>query len=585
MDLELYGGKSRKSRKNHKKSTHKKKIHIPTHNPNKPGMDLHAKQINEILGDDVGKNNIILNKQIFKRSMNNLKAYNGSTDTAPQPKQQTLDPRIMNNLFTATELYVNAIVSIIHEIEELIDYEEPFINRLNWKVLFDEFSKFKVVMTTWITSNTQRNVPTIVVEIDKIISYFNQLLVKIQTYERMPTRPELSNLNKTMIKTMTDYLSSISGAVNKLIDFNIDNVNDGFIDPENNGDGGDDDDDDGGNDGGDDGDDDGYASPIGTIDFEEELDDDKFFTPAAKQQVDDLSMGDFDSVAGSPTVPGKSKSILGVPQLMAFYSLTPEQAGKAEQIINEPNTPFTDPEVLEQLKDHYRTDNNHEAELYWMVERGIIDANDMARILAKNEADRNLSMEGPEFDQGAMVQYFPPSPTKTRLPTPQEFYTQAHYQVQELNVNGKVDPETMRMWSIIERNWEKYSDQEREAFNNTKEMLLAAQMQYNQRKLKNRGDDDDIQTAVTHQSDEKKETQTKQKGQPQINYDRVLTVPEKKQIRTTVDNQFKKFQRQDYVVSPAYENIINYSQNPSLSELYRNRMDMINNAFFSLKYR
>ena len=113
-------------------------------------------------------------------------------DTALQPKQQTLDPRIMNNLFTATELFVNAIVSIIHAIEELIEDEEPFINRLNWKVLFDDFSKFKVVMTTWITSNTQRNVPTIVVEIDKIISYFNQLLVIIQTYERMPTRPELS---------------------------------------------------------------------------------------------------------------------------------------------------------------------------------------------------------------------------------------------------------------------------------------------------------------------------------------------------------------------------------------------------------
>jgi hypothetical protein len=131
----------------------------------------------------------------------------------------------------------------------LIEDEEPFINRLNWKVLFDDFSKFKVVMTTWITSNTQRNVPTIVVEIDKIISYFNQLLVIIQTYERMPTRPELSKLNKTMVNNMTNYLSSISGAVNKLIDFNIDNVNDGFIDPENNNGFGGDDDDDGGDDG------------------------------------------------------------------------------------------------------------------------------------------------------------------------------------------------------------------------------------------------------------------------------------------------------------------------------------------------
>ena len=139
----------------------------------------------------------------------------------------------MNNLFTATELFVNAIVYIIHSIEELIEDEEPFINRLNWKVLFDDFSKFKVVMTTWITSNTQRNVPTIVVEIDKIINYFNQLLVIIQTYERMPTRPELSKLNKTMVNNMTNYLSSISGSVNKLVDFNIDNVNDGFIDPEN----------------------------------------------------------------------------------------------------------------------------------------------------------------------------------------------------------------------------------------------------------------------------------------------------------------------------------------------------------------
>ena len=141
----------------------------------------------------------------------------------------------MNNLFTATELFVNAIVYIIHSIEELIEDEEPFINRLNWKVLFDDFSKFKVVMTTWITSNTQRNVPTIVVEIDKIINYFNQLLVIIQTYERMPTRPELSKLNKTMVNNMTNYLSSISGSVNKLVDFNIDNVNDGFIDPENDG--------------------------------------------------------------------------------------------------------------------------------------------------------------------------------------------------------------------------------------------------------------------------------------------------------------------------------------------------------------
>jgi len=81
--MEIHGGKSRKNHKksNHKKSNVKKKIHIPVHNSNKPGMDLHAKQINEILGDDVGKNNIILNKQIFNRSMNNLKAYNGSMDT------------------------------------------------------------------------------------------------------------------------------------------------------------------------------------------------------------------------------------------------------------------------------------------------------------------------------------------------------------------------------------------------------------------------------------------------------------------------------------------------------------------------
>ena len=108
MDLQLYGGKSRKTRKNNKKSNHKKKIHIPAHNRTHPGMDLHAKQINEILGDDVGKNNIILNKQIFNRSMNNLKAYN--QDTTLQPKQQTLDPRIMNNLFSIISIakdYIN----------------------------------------------------------------------------------------------------------------------------------------------------------------------------------------------------------------------------------------------------------------------------------------------------------------------------------------------------------------------------------------------------------------------------------------------------------------------------------------------
>ena len=79
---------------------------------------------------------------------------------------------------------------------------------------------------------------------------------------------------------------------------------------------------------------------------------------------------------GTPTVPGKSRPILGVQQLMAFYSLTPEQAKKAGRIIHEPNTPFTDPEVLEQLKEHYMTDSNYQAELHWMVERGIIDPDD-----------------------------------------------------------------------------------------------------------------------------------------------------------------------------------------------------------------
>ncbi len=282
-------------------------------------------------------------------------------------------------------------------------------------------------------------------------------------------------------------------------------------------------------------------------------------------------------MSGSPTVPGKSRPILGVQQLMAFYSLTPEQAKKAERIIYEPNTPFTDPEVLEQLKEHYMTDSNYQAELHWMVERGIIDSDDMQRIIAKNDADRNLSMEGPEFDQGTMTQYFPPSPTKTRLPTPQEFNNIAQYQIQELELGGDVDPEIPKMWKIIQKNLDKYNDQERDSFERTKENLLEAQRQLNQRRDRDR-DDDSIQTAVTHKSET-------QKGQSKINYDQELTSEEKKKIRTTVDNQFRKFQRQDYVVSPAYENIMNFSQNPSLSDTYRQRMDMINNAYFSLKYR
>jgi hypothetical protein len=76
-----------------------------------------------------------------------------------------------------------------------------------------------------------------------------------------------------------------------------------------------------------------------------------------------------------------------------------------------------------------------------------------------------------------------------------------------------------------------------------------------------------------------------QKGQQKINYDRELSAPEKKAIRTTVDNQWRKYQKQDYIVSAPYENIMNFSQNPSLSDTYRQRMDMINNAYFSLKYR
>ena len=591
MDLQLYGGKSKKSKKsnnkksNNKKSNHKKKIHIPTHNPNKPGMDLVAKQINEIIGDDVGKNNIILNKQIFNRSMNNLKAYNGSMDTALQPKQQTLDPRIMNNLFTATELFVNAIVSIIHAIEELIEDEEPFINRLNWKVLFDDFSKFKVVMTTWITSNTQRNVPTIVVEIDKIISYFNQLLVIIQTYERMPTRPELSKLNKTMVNNMTNYLSSISGSVNKLVDFNIDNVNDGFIDPENNGFGGDDDDDDD--------DDDGAQSPVGTFDFANDSGDEndlldsafEFHTPASQQQASDISDIDYHNLFGSPTTSGRQmyQSILGVQPLMAIYHLNREQAAKAEKIINEGPNPFTDPSMVKTLKDYYKTNSNYMAELHWMVERGIIDENDFNRIVAKNDADIDSGIDGPQFDQGTMISPLPLSPSRSRLITPQEFHNIVQYQIQQLQVDGEVDPEVLHMWTIIQQNWDRYSDNERQSFIRSYDDAVDAQSRYN---LQNQqyDDEDNIQSA-RQQDDMKEATQTKQKGQPKINYNRVLTPVEKNKINSTVSNQFKKYQKEDYKLLPSYENIMNYSQNKSLTPLVSERMDMINNAYFSQKYR
>ena len=114
-------------------------------------------------------------------------------------------------------------------------------------------------------------------------------------------------------------------------------------------------------------------------------------------------------------------------------------------------------------------------------------------------------------------------------------------------------------------------------FELTKQNLLAAQSQISQQRDRYR-DDDSVQTAVTHKSET-------QKGLPKVNYDGELKAAEKKAIRTKVDNQWRKYQKQDYVISPAYENIMNFSQNQSLSDTYRQRMDMINNAYFSQKYK
>ena len=626
MDLQLYGGKSRKTRKNNKKSNHKKKIHIPAHNRTHPGMDLHAKQINEILGDDVGKNNIILNKQIFNRSMNNLKAYN--QDTTLQPKQQTLDPRIMNNLFTATELFVNAIVSIIHAIEELIEDEEPFINRLNWKVLFDDFSKFKVVMTTWITSNTQRNVPTIVVEIDKIISYFNQLLVIIQTYERMPTRPELSKLNKTMVNNMTNYLSSISGSVNKLVDFNIDNVNDGFIDPENDGMGGDDD-----------FDDDSAGSEVVDRSFvggdeDEAVHIQNLMNQFGVSQEDAQQMYEFllqDDVQNeaqamesrgplnydeanvvllhqngfitkdqfdeymADVIANTSFSDRRILNNMSRFGLTREQAVEFEEERQGQN------DEIERIKTDYDLDD-FDAELMFMYERQIISYEEFEEKKAAHQrprlqpitvstkasqdddwadmpsesmmspiqpstnvdltADDNPYIQGPEFDMGGVYD----DPVIDSRYNSKEIDRIIHQQLQDLRDETgttELNPDFVALTNMSTSNFTK---KQREELKNAKqevERLLAEN--------KNKINDGSI----------------KEKGsqQPKNNYDRQLTAAEKKQIRTKVDNQFRKFQRPDYVVSPAYENIMNYSQNPTLSETYRNRMDMINNAFYSMKYQ
>ena len=97
-------------------------------------------------------------------------------------------------------------------------------------------------------------------------------------------------------------------------------------------------------------------------------------------------------------------------------------------------------------------------------------------------------------------------------------------------------------------------------------------------------DEDNILSA-RQQDDGKEATQTKQKGQPKINYNRVLTSVEKNKINSTVSNQFKKYQNEDYKLLPSYANIMNYSQNKSLTPLVRGRMDMINNAFYSIKYQ
>jgi hypothetical protein len=412
-----------------------------------------------------------------------------------------------------------------------------------------------------------------VVEIDKIISYFNQLLVIIQTYERMPTRPELSKLNKTMVNNMTNYLSSISGAVNKLIDFNIDNVNDGFIDPENNGNGGDDTNDDDDDDGGD------YLrgpdmrSPVGTLDFEDDIAGDsgdlldsqfEFHTPSSQRPGNDLSDIDYENLFGSPTTSGREmvNSIIGVQPLMAIYHLNREQATKAEKIINEDPNPLTDIGLLNTLKDYYKTNSNYQAELHWMVERGIIDENDFNRIMAQNDADNDAGIEGPQFDQGAMISPVPLSPSRSRLITPQEFQNAVQYQIQELQVDGENDPELPRMWNIIQQNWDRYSDAERQSFQRSYDDAVDAQSQYNHRNQQY--DEDDIQSV--HQEDDRKEaTQTKQKGQSKINYDQELSAADKKKIRTAVYNQWRKYQKQNYNLSVPYRDIMNYSQNDSLS--------------------
>ena len=61
---------------------------------------------------------------------------------------------------------------------------------------------------------------------------------------------------------------------------------------------------------------------------------------------------------------------------MARYHLNREQATKAKKIINEDPNPLTDINMLNTLKDYYKTNSNYQAELHWMVERGIIDEND-----------------------------------------------------------------------------------------------------------------------------------------------------------------------------------------------------------------
>ena len=426
---------------------------------------------------------------------------------------------------------------------------------------------------------------------------------------------------------MTDYLSSISGSVNKLIELNVDNVNDGFIDPENNGNGGynggdDDDDDD------DDVDDDLTNSVDGDdVGYNTDLDGDNghrgsdyISEPSVtgtefSEPFQNLTLGDLDDSTGLTmkdlgssrrtveSLGDDSGDDINLRHLMSVWNIDKPQAEVLQIEMQQPDSPFRSPEALMTYKDYYNTNSNREAQLYWMVDRHIIAPDEMEQQLVVSRADHNPSIEGPEHDQGTMVELGKSSgygyDKNLPRPTPRFFNMLIKEKIYEMENGDEIEtlnPALKDTWNLIQMNWDRYSDAEREAFMAiATDFTHAIQEERQKRSQMQEGphyrtsqevrDDDDAQTAVTHKSDGSKKSKesSKSKQQPTTpisKYDAPLSVAKKREIRTKVDNQYRNLEKGNYNISDAYRNIMNYSQNPSLSELYRAKMRNINDKYY-----